>query len=114
MSVCFPVPTLAAAIGALCLSFAAAPQAGATGHARAAKAPVSIQVSCARYALPGVIWDRPMGVFLDDLTKAGYSSDRAWAIGNRICRDERYVGNTAAMGQAMQYILATEPPLRRR
>ena len=75
---------------------------------------IAIRVSCARYSLPGVIWDRPMPVFLDDLVAAGYTPERAYAIGNRVCRDEAGVGNTAVIGATMQNILRTEPPRGRR
>ena len=75
---------------------------------------IAIRVSCARYSLPGVIWDRPMPVFLDDLVAAGYSQERAYAIGNRVCRDESGVGNTNYTGARMQEILRTDPPRRGR
>lgn len=91
--------------------------ASANGHrhhgARVQMQDIAINVSCARYSLPGVIWDRPMPVFLDGLVAAGYTPERAYAIGNRVCRDEALVGNTAAMGATMQNILRTQPPGRR-
>ena len=102
-------------LGACCaLSFMMSAGPGiavAEHHARTE--PLRITVSCARYAWEGVIWDRPMGVFLDDLTAAGYSTERAYAIGQRVCRDERYVGDPEAMGEAMRAILVSEPPPRR-
>ncbi|MEO0860242.1 MAG: hypothetical protein AAFY65_06505 [Pseudomonadota bacterium] len=82
-------------------------------HGVVTTAPVSITVSCARYVSRQVIWDRPMPVFLDSLMAAGYSPERAESIGNRVCRDERYVGDVEAAGQAMRNILATNPPARR-
>lgn len=101
-------------LGACVLALATAlPQVAAAGHhARASAEPIQIRVSCARYALRGVIWDRPMGVFLEDLSRVGYSTERAFAIGQRVCRDERLVGNTEGMGALMRNILATEPPRR--
>ncbi|MGB3408650.1 MAG: hypothetical protein WBA67_14285 [Jannaschia sp.] len=83
------------------------------GHVHAhTAAPLQITVSCARFSLDAVIWDKPQAVFIDDLVRAGYEYERAYAIGNRICRDEALVGNTAAMGATMTSILRTSPPNR--
>lgn len=73
---------------------------------------IRITVSCARFSLKGVIWDKPQAVFTDDLVRAGYTYERAHAIGERVCRDEALVGNTAAMGATMRNILRTTPPGR--
>ncbi|GIT89947.1 hypothetical protein JANAI62_05690 [Jannaschia pagri] len=90
------------------------PMAAPAGHhsAQVRTQDVRITVSCARFSLKGVIWDKPQAVFLDDLVRAGYSPERAYAIGNRICRDEALVGNTAAMGATMRNILRASPPGR--
>ncbi|WP_371154761.1 hypothetical protein [Jannaschia sp. 2305UL9-9] len=81
-------------------------------HARVQAEGVQITVSCARFSLRGVIWDKPQAVFIDDLVRVGYTFERATAIGMRICRDEALVGNTAAMGATMRNILRTSPPGR--
>ena len=69
-----------------------------------------IRVGCQRYALTGVIWDRATGRFLEDLVAIGYDPTTAVAIGEIVCRDERLVGDTAAMGQRMRELYASNPP----
>lgn len=95
------------------LGLSVAPVA-ADGHRHVQTAPIQITVKCARYLSRGVIWDRAMPRFLDDLRAAGYTLEEADAIGNRVCRDEAGVGNTAVMAQTMQNILRTTPPRGRR
>ncbi|SFI87334.1 hypothetical protein [Jannaschia pohangensis] len=75
--------------------------------------PITITVSCARYISKQVIWDRPMPIFLDGLITAGYTPERAESIGNRICRDEAFVGNMEGAGARMQQYLRDNPPARR-
>ncbi|TFL17316.1 hypothetical protein [Jannaschia formosa] len=89
---------------------AAAMPAIADGNRHVRMTDTRITVSCARFALPGVIWDKPQAVFIDDLVAAGYTQERAYAIGMRVCRDEALVGNTTAMGATMRNILRTTPP----
>lgn len=102
-----------AAVSAVALSAATfTGPAAAHDHRHVARAPIQITVSCARYVSRQVIWDRPMPVFLDGLRAAGYSPERAQAIGERVCRDEAGVGNTAYTGALMQEILRTNPPRR--
>ena len=69
-----------------------------------------IRVGCQRYALTGVIWDRPTGRFLEDLIAVGYDPQTAVAIGEIVCRDERLVGDDAALGQRMRDLYASNPP----
>lgn len=82
----------------------------APASAQGVQAPYEIRVVCARYSLRGVIWDRPMGPFLDDLSRLGYSAERAKAVGDLVCRDERFVGNPEGMAQRMRQLLASNPP----
>ncbi|WP_179379205.1 hypothetical protein [Jannaschia marina] len=101
----------AVAFGCVGAGLLAAP-AAADHHLQAQ--PIQITVKCARYLSRGVIWDRAMPEFLDDLRAAGYSFEEADAIGSRVCRDEAGVGNTAVMGQTMRNILRQNPPRGRR
>ncbi len=69
---------------------------------------VTIVVACYRGPWNEVIWDRALPEFYDSLRAAGYSPSTANAIGNRICRDERLVGNPEVMRQeALRLIEAT-------
>lgn len=112
---------------AMTLSFAAVAPAAAHEyghthyhtHAAPAAAPVIVQgaartirVSCARYISSQVIWDRPNGVFVEDLRAAGYGTAEAQNIATSVCRDERLVGNSDALADTMRGILATDPPRR--
>ena len=97
------------ALAAIAITASAMPSFAA-GHRHVRMQDTRITVSCARFALKGVIWDKPQAVFLDDLVAAGYTQERAYAIGMRVCRDETLVGNPAAMGATMRNILRTTPP----
>ncbi|KIN70892.1 hypothetical protein Z945_3356 [Sulfitobacter noctilucae] len=69
---------------------------GPTGH--------QIVVSCFRGPWKEVIWDRPNAVFIDSLVSVGYDFSTAQAIGERVCRDQRLVGNPAALKTTMERI----------
>lgn len=99
---------LAFALGVGALA-ALGPVAAAADHKAGAKA-APIRVSCARYFSAEVIWDRPSPTFLDSLTAAGYTPERARAIGDRVCRDEAGVGNPAVLEDTMRRILRETPP----
>ena len=72
----------------------------------------TVRVSCNRSLTRAVIWDRPNGVFLQDLRAAGYDAEKALAIGTTICRDERFVGDPEGLGDATRDILRSDPPRR--
>lgn len=69
---------------------------GPTGH--------QIVVSCFRGPWKEVIWDRPNAVFIDTLVSVGYDFSTAQAIGERVCRDDRLVGDPAALKATMEKI----------
>lgn len=112
--------TTVSAFAIAALAFATVVSATALGTAPALAnnaAPVAsgasgqrITVKCARYLSRGVIWDRALPVFLDDLTRVGYTLEEAQAIGSRVCRDEAGVGNTQVLGDTMRRILRETPP----
>jgi len=58
-----------------------------------------VTVSCYRGPWVDVIWDRPNAIFIETLTGIGLSSEKALAIGTIVCRDERIVGDEAAMAR---------------
>ncbi|HBB81757.1 MAG TPA: hypothetical protein DC031_00455 [Sulfitobacter sp.] len=65
-----------------------------------------IHVSCYRGPWNDVIWDRPNSVFVDSLVAVGYDFSTAHAVAERICRDDKLVGNPAGMKAAMERIFA--------
>jgi hypothetical protein len=69
-----------------------------------ARGGVTITVSCYRGPWKEVIIDRPNAVFIDSLVQAGYSYERAHAIGERVCRDEALVDNPGALAATMRQI----------
>lgn len=70
----------------------------------------TITISCYRGPWRDVIWDRPNAVFLDGLTRIGYSRQEALVIGQRICRDEYGLDDPEYLKSAMRRILAETPP----
>jgi hypothetical protein len=68
-----------------------------------------VTVSCFRGPWRGVIWDRPEAIFTESLVAVGYDYTNAFAIANRICRDQGLVGNQAALKAAMEAIIADAP-----
>lgn len=69
-----------------------------------ARGGVTITVSCYRGPWKEVIIDRPNAVFIDSLVNAGYTYERAHAIGERVCRDEALVDNPGALAATMRRI----------
>ncbi|NUH67202.1 hypothetical protein HTT03_18100 [Sulfitobacter sp. S0837] len=65
-----------------------------------------IHVSCYRGPWRDVIWDRPNSVFIDSLVAVGYDFPTAHAIAERVCRDDRLVGNPAGLKAHMERIFA--------
>lgn len=108
----FAITALALATFVSATAFTTAP--AAANNVASGAGGLRITVKCARYLSRGVIWDRALPVFLDDLTRAGYTLEQAQAIGNRVCRDEAGVGNTRVMGEIMRRILRETPPRGRR
>ena len=90
---------------------ASAHQTHTHAHTHETVAPaLQITVSCQRYISSQVIWDRPRGIFVQDLQKVGYSPADALSIATAICRDERLVGDTDGLGEAMRRYLRANPP----
>lgn len=69
----------------------------------------AVQVSCYRGPWKKAIWDRPNAIFIDTLVANGYRYATAEAIGERICRDQRLVGNSDGLAAEMTRILRTIP-----
>ncbi|MBS0124592.1 hypothetical protein [Thetidibacter halocola] len=63
-----------------------------------------ITVSCFRGPWNDVIWDRPNSNFVDSLVNAGYTFETAHAIAERVCRDDKLVGNPEALKATMERI----------
>ena len=104
-------PTALAATALAVLATSLAPLPAHAWGKRAMPEPREIRISCDRSLLKRkVVFDRAMGVFLDDLAALGYSNAEAVAIGERVCRDERLVGNPEAMAAQVRNILRTQPP----
>ncbi|MBM2576247.1 hypothetical protein JQC91_08005 [Jannaschia sp. Os4] len=102
---------LAATALAVLASASVAPTPADAWGNRAMPEPREIRISCDRSLLKNkVVFDRAMGVFLDDLASLGYSNAEAVAIGERVCRDERLVGNPEAMAAQVRNIIRTQPP----
>lgn len=75
--------------------------------------PNRINVSCYRGAFRNVVaWDRPNAVFVNDLVQLGYSYPDAHAIGERVCRDERGIGNAEHKISTLRQLMAETPPKR--
>lgn len=82
-------------------------------HARKAE-PRQIRVGCDRSVIPDkVIFDRPLGTFVEDLVAIGYTNAEAVGIATRVCRDERFTGNVEALGRYVSQVIAQSPPKRR-
>ena len=81
-------------------------------HATQQVQPLKVRVSCQRFFSDEVIWDRPNGVFIDDLRAAGYNPSDSQSIATSVCRDERLVDNPEGLGDKMREILASNPPRR--
>ena len=94
-----------------------APQAFAASNAVAVPfvtEPQRITVSCFRGPWNDVIWDRPNSIFVDDLVALGYDFPTAHAIAERICRDDKLVGNPPAMGAETLRVVRESPEYARR
>lgn len=74
-------------------------------------APVTIVASCFRGPLKHVIWDRPNPEFIDSLVGYGYSYEAAFAIAERVCRDQTGVGRPGHMVEATTRAIREEPPV---
>ena len=86
-------------------------QAGAEAYRLTASGDTMV-VSCFRGPWKDVIWDRPNANFIDSLVTFGYDYPTAHAIGERVCRDERLVGNLEAMKAEMVRIYRESPRAR--
>ena len=71
---------------------------------------VQVTVSCYRGPWERVIWDRPNSIFVESLVDAGYEYSEAHAIAERVCRDQRGVGNPDELREAVRGALRQEPP----
>lgn len=73
--------------------------------------PNQINVSCYRGAFRSVVaWDRANGVFIEDLVQLGYTYPEAHAMGARVCRDERGIGNGEYKIQLLLRLMQETPP----
>ncbi|OWU85768.1 hypothetical protein ATO6_02315 [Oceanicola sp. 22II-s10i] len=72
----------------------------------------TIVVSCFRGPWKEVIWDRPNSVFVESLVEVGYDYPSAHAIAERICRDDRLVGNPDGLKSTMEKIFYESPEYR--
>ncbi|WP_226779073.1 hypothetical protein [Oceaniglobus trochenteri] len=70
---------------------------------------VTIVVSCYRGPWREVIWDRPNAVFYDSLVNAGYAPATAHAVAERICRDDKLVGNMENMIEEIKRVIRQAP-----
>lgn len=97
-------------ISALFLALASVPGAAheLEHHSHVTYSSNVITVACYRGPWNQVLWDRGLPEFYDSLTNAGYTSERARAIADRVCRDQRLVGNPDALrNEALRVISAT-------
>jgi hypothetical protein len=68
-------------------------------------------ISCYRGPWSDTIaWDKPNSVFIDELMELGYTTQQAFAIGNRVCRDEYGVGNPDYMKATLAKLIKERPP----
>lgn len=93
------------------LACGVAGQAGAEAY-RLTSSGDTLVVSCFRGPWKDVIWDRPNANFIDSLVSFGYDYPTAHAIGERVCRDERLVGNLDGMKAEMVRIYRDSPQVR--
>lgn len=70
----------------------------------------AITISCFRGPWREVIWDKPNAVFLDGLTRIGYSPAQAYAIGRRVCRDEYGLKDPEYLKSTFRRLIAEKPP----
>lgn len=83
----------------------------ATGFAEGATIDTrqKIIVSCFRGPWDDVIWDRPNSKFVESLVDVGYDYPTAHAIAERVCRDDRLVGNPEGLRREMIRIYHESP-----
>lgn len=70
----------------------------------------AITISCYRGPWNDVIWDKPNAVFLDALTRIGYTHPEAYAIGRRVCRDEYGLRDHEYLKSTLRRLMAENPP----
>lgn len=68
-----------------------------------------ITVGCFRGPFKSVIWDHPKQAFVDSLMANGFSYDRATEIGERVCRDERLVGQPEQLAEQTRRLIRQTP-----
>ncbi|PTX56029.1 hypothetical protein C8N43_0679 [Litoreibacter ponti] len=78
-------------------------------HSHVKTKTISITVACYRGPWEQVYWDRAKPEFYDSLTRAGFSPERAQALGDRVCRDQALVNNPEAMRREASRLIATTP-----
>lgn len=96
---------IAAAVAAFAALPAFADGPGTHRHAGSGELPRfqggQIVVSCFRGPWQDVIWDRPNSVFVESLVAIGYDYPTAHAVAERVCRDDRLVGNPDGLRRTM-------------
>jgi hypothetical protein len=68
-----------------------------------------VVVSCYRGPWKVVIWDHSNAEFIDSLMANGYGVATASAIADKVCRDERLVGDPDAMKAETERLIRLTP-----